>query len=662
MFERLLIANRGEIARRIIRTARRLGITTIAVFTEADRDALHTAEADEAWCIGVSRAYLDIECLLSTASDAGADAIHPGYGFLSENADFAEACEKSGITFVGPTPAAIRSMGNKDQARQIAKEAGIPVVPGFDDEFEDDHALARHAEAIGFPVLIKAVAGGGGRGMRLVREPGEFASGLDGARREAQSAFGDARVFLERYIEQCRHIEIQVFADSLGNAVHLFERDCSVQRRHQKLVEEAPAPGMTEKTRAAMTRAALALVHAIGYQGAGTVEFIADASTGLQPELFWFIEMNTRLQVEHPVTEMITGLDLVEWQLRVAAGEPLPSGQEDLKIRGHAIEARICAEDPARDFVPSTGQIRQVSAPTQTDEIRIDSGVTDGSEVSSHYDSMIAKLIAAGEDRNKAITRLSAALHDYRISGVTTNVAYLARFLRLSGFRSGGVDTRFLASFHDELLDTGSVPRAVIAVAVLHGSGILNSPEDGDPWSNRDGWRLWGHAESQVTLECEGKHYSVPVSQTGNGRVSMILEGEPVACEVLHHGDDILRIQMNDRITTHRFIRFERSLQVFSDGNSHVLVLADETGSEEDQEHRRGDVRPPLPGRIAKCLVREGDDVRVNTLMFVLEAMKMEIEVRSPRSSKVSKVLVETGDQVEEDTILVEFQSDSNVH
>ncbi|MCE3285332.1 MAG: mccA, partial [Steroidobacteraceae bacterium] len=427
MFDTLLIANRGEIACRIVRTARRLGLRTVAVYSEADRGALHVRMADEAVCIGPPPArdsYLDVERILQAARERACTAIHPGYGFLSENADFARACAAAGIVFVGPPPSAIDRMGSKSEARRLMAAAGVPVLPGYDDDDQADATLVAAAQALGFPLLIKPTAGGGGKGMRIVRDPRAFAEALGGARREAAKAFGDARVLLERFVETGRHVEIQVFADAHGNAVHLFERDCSLQRRHQKVIEEAPAPRLAEATRAAMGAAAVAAAKAVDYRGAGTVEFLYDGRE------FYFLEMNTRLQVEHPVTELITGLDLVEWQLRVAAGEPLPLAQGEIASHGHAVEARLYAEDPDRGFLPSTGRLSRLRLPTRLPHVRVDAGVEEGDEVTVHYDPMIAKLIAWAPDRAQAIERLGQALEATEVEGVRTNARFLWQILR----------------------------------------------------------------------------------------------------------------------------------------------------------------------------------------------------------------------------------------
>ena len=533
MFTKLLIANRGEIACRVIRTAHRLGIRTAAVCSDADRDALHVAMAGEAWRLGpadAARSYLDVERVIAAAKAAGADAVHPGYGFLSENPAFAEACEEAGLVFVGPPAGAIRAMGLKDAAKRAMEAAGVPVVPGYHGADQDPAALLAQARGIGFPVLVKAVAGGGGKGLRRADTEAGFAEALEGARREARSSFGDDRVLVERCIECPRHVEVQVFADAHGNAVHLFERDCSLQRRHQKVVEEAPAPGMTEAMRAAMGAAAVAAAKAIGYRGAGTVEFIADASEGLREDRFWFMEMNTRLQVEHPVTEMVTGTDLVEWQLRVAAGEPLPAGQAGLSITGHAVEARIYAEDPERGFLPATGAIMHLALPPESRDLRIDHGLCEGDAVTAHYDPMLAKIIAHGPDRAAALARLAGALRAFEIAGVTTNLPFLSRLVAHPGFRAGDVDTGLIERTLDTLTARGPVPEPVLAAAAMYAAGVLDASAGGmraaggfdgsagavheggaldwpaaDPWTVLKGWRPWGEAQQHLRFGIDGE-------------------------------------------------------------------------------------------------------------------------------------------------------------
>ena len=609
MFTKLLIANRGEIACRVMRTAHRLGIRTAAVCSDADRDALHVAAAGEAWRLGpadAARSYLDVERVIAAAKAAGADAVHPGYGFLAENPAFVEACDAAGLVFVGPPAGAVRAMGLKDAAKRAMEAAGVPVVPGYHGEDQDPATLLAHAREIGFPVLVKAVAGGGGKGLRRADAEAEFEEALEGARREARSSFGEDRVLIERCITRPRHVEVQVFADAHGNAVHLFERDCSLQRRHQKVVEEAPAPGMSEAMRAAMGAAAVAAARAIGYRGAGTVEFIADASQGLREDRFWFMEMNTRLQVEHPVTEMITGTDLVEWQLRVAAGEPLPAGQAALSITGHAVEARVYAEDPERGFLPATGAIAHLAFPPASGDLRIDHGVREGDAVTAHYDPMLAKVIAHGPDRAAALGRLAGALRAVEIAGVTTNVPFLSRLVADPEFRAGDVDTGLIERALDTLTARGPVPEPVLAAAAMYAAGVLNASADAmhavggsgksaggihaadafdestgaahvggaldestgaahvggalgwpaaDPWTVLKGWRLWGEASQHVRFGIDGEVVEGAVTFLEGGGIRAELAGVPpfIARVVRRDGARVV-LDLADRIATLRIV------------------------------------------------------------------------------------------------------------
>ena len=597
MFTKLLIANRGEIACRVIRTAHRLGIRTAAVYSDADRDALHVAAAGEAWRLGpadAARSYLDVERVIAAAKAAGADAVHPGYGFLAENPAFVDACDAAGLVFVGPPAGAVRAMGLKDAAKRAMEAAGVPVVPGYHGDDQDPATLLAHAREIGFPVLVKAVAGGGGKGLRRAGAEAGFEEALEGARREARSSFGDDRVLIERCITRPRHVEVQVFADAHGNAVHLFERDCSLQRRHQKVVEEAPAPGMSEAMRAAMGAVAVAAARAIGYRGAGTVEFIADASQGLREDRFWFMEMNTRLQVEHPVTEMVTGTDLVEWQLRVAAGEPLPAGQAALSITGHAVEARVYAEDPERGFLPANGAIAHLAFPPASGDLRIDHGVREGDVITAHYDPMLAKVIAYGPDRAAVLGRLAGALRAVEIAGVTTNLPFLSRLVADPEFRAGDVDTGLIERALDTLTARGSVPEPVLAAAAMHAAGILDAPAGGmravggfgksaggidaadtffdestdathvgaaldrpaaDPWTVLKGWRLWGEASQYVRFGIDGEIVEGTVTFLKGGGIRAEFAGAPpfVASVVRRNGTRVI-LDLSEHIVTVRIV------------------------------------------------------------------------------------------------------------
>ena len=682
MFRKLLVANRGEIACRVMRTAHRLGIRTVAVYSDADRDAMHVAMAGEARRLGpapASRSYLDIERVIEAATASGADSVHPGYGFLSENPEFIEACTAAGIVFVGPSAAAVRSMGLKDAAKRLMEAAGVPVVPGYHGEEQDDSALLAHARRIGFPVLVKAVAGGGGKGMRRADGEAAFEEALAGARREARSSFGDDRVLIERCIERPRHIEVQVFADAHGNAMHLFERDCSLQRRHQKVIEEAPAPGMTPQMRAAMGEAAVAAARAIDYRGAGTVEFIADTSEGLRADRFWFMEMNTRLQVEHPVTEMVTGTDLVEWQIRVAAGEPLPAGQAELSFAGHAVEARVYAEDPDRGFLPSTGTLLHLDIPPDSAHVRTDRGVRAGDAVTPHYDPMIAKVIAHGESRDAALARLAGALREIEIAGVTTNVPFLSRLVADPGFRAGDFDTGLIDRELDRLLARAPVPEPVLAAAAMHAAGALAEPptvipakagmivrtaQPGtpptanlaeDPWSKLIGWRLWGDARQPVHLEVDGDAVEAQVTFL-TGRACRIDSGQSsVVARPGHRDGTRVTLILADRVVFVRIVPDGAGLHVIHEGRSYSVALPDHTVEDGETGSALAHVTAPLPGKVVKTLVRSGDAVERGATLVVLEAMKMELSVEAPRQGIVDAVPVAEGDQVIEGAVLVTF-------
>ena len=641
MFSTVLIANRGEIACRVIRTARRLGMRTIAVHSEADAQALFVREADEAHLIGPPAAresYLVGERILEVARETGAQCIHPGYGFLSENADFAMACEAAGIVFVGPPASAIRAMGLKDAAKALVERAGVPVVPGYHGPKQEPAFLRERAANIGFPVLIKAVAGGGGKGMRRVDRLIDFEEALQGAQREAANAFGDPRVLVERYVRSPRHVEIQVFADRHGNVVHLFERDCSLQRRHQKVIEEAPAPGMPEAVRAAMGRAAVEAARAVGYVGAGTVEFIADGSQGLRPDGFFFMEMNTRLQVEHPVTEAITGLDLVELQFRVASGEALPFAQGDLAIDGHAVEARLYAEDPETGFLPSTGRLWALRFP-EGEGIRVDTGVEEGGEVTPHYDPMIAKIIAHAPTRDEALQRLADALADTVVAGPRSNVAFLRALALAPEFRAGRFDTGFIDRHLDAL---GASPRPLDARAVAAGALALVSAEQeriavtvgeggGGPWDVADGFQLSGPRMSPWPLEVEGERLDVLVAFDAAGP-SVEIPGHPVP-----PGDHDLTL-----------VATEDGLIVLAEGRQTHLRLFDALGQSADAADGGGVVKAPMHGKVVAVFVAAGETVEKGQRVAIVEAMKMEHSLVAPRAGTVGEVSVEPGQQVGE--------------
>jgi 3-methylcrotonyl-CoA carboxylase alpha subunit len=625
MIASLLIANRGEIACRIIRTARRIGIRTVAVFSEADRHALHVREADEAVHIGPSPAresYLVGEKIIAAAQAAGAEAIHPGYGFLSENAEFAEAVEAAGLIWVGPKAASIRAMGLKDAAKTLMSEAGVPVTPGYHGEDQAPERLQAEADSIGYPVLIKAVAGGGGKGMRKVNSGGEFQEMLASCKREAAASFGDDRVLIEKYVERPRHIEVQVFGDTHGNVVHLFERDCSLQRRHQKVIEEAPAPGMDEATRAAVCEAAVKAARAVNYVGAGTVEFIADASDGLRADRIWFMEMNTRLQVEHPVTEAITGQDLVEWQLRVASGEALPLRQDELAIDGWAMEARLYAEDPAHEFLPSTGRLDHFQLGRT---VRVDSGVEEGDRISPYYDPMIAKLIARGSTRDEAIDRLVDALGEVEVWPVRTNAGFLARAAADPDFRAGDVDTGFIPARLDRLVPDPAPPEGVwnLAATAVLASSFGNGGE-GEPWDSLRGYRVNSAEDLRVAL-----------SQAGDTRVIDAGGDPPLEGIATAEGENVL---------------------VFSAGQAFAFTLPGAGGGGAGGAASDGSLMSPMPGRVISVDVREGDRVAKGQKLLTLEAMKMEHGLLAPFEGVVAELGAVEGAQVSEGMLLVRVE------
>ena len=650
MFASVLIANRGEIAVRIARTARRMGLRTIAVYSDADAHALHVRCCDAAFPIGPAPAaasYLVAERLIATAKQACADCIHPGYGFLAENAEFAAACAAAGIAFVGPPPDAIRAMGLKDRAKTLMAKAGVPVVPGYHGERQEPDFLKRKAYETGYPVLIKAVAGGGGKGMRRVDRHSEFDGALAGATREASAAFGDPRVLIEKYVAAPRHIEIQVFADRHGHVIHLNERDCSLQRRHQKVIEEAPAPGMTAELRALMGAAAVEAARAVGYEGAGTVEFIADGARGLRPDGFWFMEMNTRLQVEHPVTEAVTGLDLVEWQFRVAAGEPLPLTQEQVRLDGHAVEARLYAEDPERGFLPSTGKLVALDLP-QHDGIRVDSGVVAGDEVTPYYDPMIAKVIAHGATRGETLDRLAGALDRTLVAGVRSNAGFLAALLRAQEFRAENFDTGFIER-HLEAL--GAVPQPLDRAAVAAGAARLLAREaarlTGDaaetewssPWDAGDGFQLSGPRETTLMLDVEGEAASASVRYRA-GVASVTVDGVAPASDArLIDADDAVYVSRRGRQTVVRL----RTLDPF------------------DAAHlgEGGRVSAPMHGKVIEILVAPGDAVHKGQRLAVIEAMKMEHALIAPIDGTVADVRVSAGSQVADGALVMTIEAAS---
>jgi 3-methylcrotonyl-CoA carboxylase alpha subunit len=650
MFSSVLIANRGEIAVRIARTARQMGLRTIAVYSDVDAQALHVRACDEAIAIGpapAAQSYLVIDRLIAAARQARADCIHPGYGFLSENAAFATACAAAGIVFVGPPPAAISAMGLKDRAKALMQKAGVPVVPGYHGERQDPDFLKRKAYETGYPVMIKAVAGGGGKGMRRVDKHSAFDDALAGAVREAAAAFGDPRVLIEKYVAAPRHIEIQVFADRHGNVVHLNERDCSLQRRHQKVIEEAPAPGMTAELRAAMGAAAVEAARAVGYEGAGTVEFIADGARGLRPDGFWFMEMNTRLQVEHPVTEETTGFDLVEWQFRVAFGEVLRVTQEQIPLHGHAIEARLYAEDPDRGFLPSTGTLVALELP-QGEAIRVDSGVAAGDQVTPYYDPMIAKVIARAPTRDAALERLADALDRTVVAGIRSNVALLAALARSAEFRAGKFDTSFVERM---LQASGPAPQGVDAAAAAAGAAHLLA-RDADvvdvdeaaaispwtsswtsPWDAQDGFQLSGRREIALPLEVDGAAVDAVVGYRAGGAV-VTVGGAEAATDV-------------------RVIDGAGAVYVLRHGRQTVVRLRVMDSFDAAHAGEGGRVTAPMHGKVIEVLVAAGDAVRKGQKVAVIEAMKMEHALTASVGGTVADVRVRAGDQIAEGAVVL---------
>jgi len=672
VFETLLIANRGEIACRVAATARRMGLRTVAVYSDADAESRHVAICDMAVHIGGAEpgaSYLRADAILEAARQTGAQAIHPGYGFLSENERFAQACTDAGLIFVGPPASAIAAMGSKAAAKALMEKAGVPLVPGYHGDNQDLSFLREQADAIGYPVLIKASAGGGGKGMRIVNSSAEFAEALASCKREAASSFGDDRVLIERYLQKPRHIEIQVFADSHGNYVHLFERDCSVQRRHQKVIEEAPAPGMSEERRNAMGQAAIAAARAVGYVGAGTVEFIAEPDGR-----FYFMEMNTRLQVEHPVTELITCQDLVEWQLRVAAGEKLPLTQDQLSIDGHAIEARIYAENPEKGFLPSIGTLSTLEFPKHAEfcwgSVRVDGGVRNGDTISPYYDPMIAKLIVHGRDRDQARARMLRALGDMRVAGLQTNIAFLQRLIADQAFASADLDTGLIERRHEALFpaagELADDVLALAATAALQAQGYGDSHGHrqtvaADPWSVADGWRVSGqHKRVLEFLDGAGQVQVVELTRDDNGwQFSRRGRSQPLEWSATESrpGRQQLRLRLDGRDCNGDVVVQGETLTVYRNGESHVVRIHDAVAhAQEEGTDHGGSLTAPMPGKIISVAVAAGDTVKSGDILLVMEAMKMEHTICSPRDGVVAEVFYQPGDQVADGTELISIK------
>jgi 3-methylcrotonyl-CoA carboxylase alpha subunit len=685
MFTKILIANRGEIACRVAATARRMAIQTVAVYSDADVDAKHVHACDEAVHIGGSApgdSYLRWEKIIAAARATGSQAIHPGYGFLSENEEFAQACAKAGLVFIGPPAAAILAMGLKAEAKQLMERAGVPLVPGYHAADQDPGVLQKAADAIGYPVLIKASAGGGGKGMRVVESAQDFSAALASCKREASSSFGDDAVLIEKYVQRPRHIEIQVFGDMHGNYVHLFERDCSVQRRHQKVLEEAPAPGMTEALRRQMGEAAVAAARSVNYVGAGTVEFIVEPGSptdGTSIGAFYFMEMNTRLQVEHPVTEAITGLDLVEWQLRVANGEPLPLQQEALAIQGHAIEARICAENPDKQFLPATGTLQVYDLPVSSEferapgAVRVDSGVRQGDTISPFYDSMIAKLIVHGATREEALARLDTALAQTHIVGLPTNVQFLRRVVQTPSFAIANLDTALITRESERLFkrETGGLPIAAAALvaATLHSEQQVaeraNSSGWVDPWSRRDGWRSHGAYERNFSCALQESTHPVVLRKTAtidagadssSGGWQLEVEGQSGPLRFVTatgHDFDLQWGPLRERLSVYRA---GDVFHVFTNFGATQITAIDALAHAGEAHAEVGRLTAPMPGKVVSIAVKAGDAVYKGQALAVMEAMKMEHTIAAPADGVVGEVLFAPGDQVTEGAELLRLQ------
>jgi 3-methylcrotonyl-CoA carboxylase alpha subunit len=647
--KKILIANRGEIACRVMKTCRRLGIATVAVYSEADKAALHVEMADEAVLIGPAAAresYLSIPKIIEAAKQTGAEAIHPGYGFLAENAEFAEAVTKAGMIFIGPPASAIRAMGGKSESKMLMEKAKVPLVPGYHGDKQEEKFLLAEAEKIGFPVLIKASAGGGGKGMRVVESAKDFAEALSGAQREAKSSFGNEKVLIEKYLVNPRHVEIQVFADSHGNAVYLFERDCSIQRRHQKVIEEAPAPGLSQATREKMGAAAVAAAQAIKYVGAGTVEFLLDAN-----ENFYFMEMNTRLQVEHPVTELITRLDLVEWQVKVANGDKLPLAQKDLKINGHAFEARLYAEDPSKDFLPGAGQIQFLRF-ASGNNIRIDTGVREalngnGDVISTHYDPMIAKIITWGPDRAAALHTMAEALDATHIAGPKSNINFLRRLARHSAFKAGKVNTHFIPDHHHALLPEKTAPAP--DTLVLAALGLINQRKrkaSGDPWNDLSAWRIGGNAADKFIFSDETGEYTLSVSYPA--MTVTLLDGKTVQVALTSSSGMGFAAHIDGKEYNAIVYRHGAQLAIMYNGHHEELHYADPLHAGEDEDSAVGKLTAPMPGKVVAVRVTLGAAVKKGQPLIIVEAMKMEHTITAPADGIVDAINANVGDQVNE--------------
>ncbi len=668
MFKKILIANRGEIACRVAATARRMGVKTVAVYSDADASAKHVAVCDEAVHIGSSApkdSYLRWERIIEAAQATGAQAIHPGYGFLSENEEFAQACQNAGLVFIGPPPSAIKDMGLKAESKQLMEKAGVPLVPGYHGANQDAALLQAEADRIGYPVLIKASAGGGGKGMRAVDKSEDFAAALASCKREAINSFGDAAVLIEKYVQRPRHIEIQVFGDTLGNYVYLFERDCSVQRRHQKVLEEAPAPGLSPEMRAQMGLAAVAAARAVHYVGAGTVEFIVEQRPDGSMN-FFFMEMNTRLQVEHPVTEAITGQDLVEWQLRVASGEPLPLQQDELRITGHAIEARICAENPDNNFLPATGALNVYGLPDcvtfERGAVRVDSGVRQGDAISPFYDSMVAKLIVHGDTREQALARLDEALAQTHIVGLATNVQFLRMVARTDSFAKANLDTALIPREEAVLFQQERVGLPLAAAAAVAQTLLRERASEGvDPFSRRDGWRSHGLVERRFEFDFGGTHAKASLAYLHDGALRLTVgEGAdavsgPLVFKDTARGIDLQYAGQRTRATVYAQGETDH---VFTPQGATQIVAIDLLAHAGEEQSEGGRLTAPMPGKVVSFAVQAGDKVSKGQALAVMEAMKMEHTIAAPQDGVVAELLYAPGDQVAEGAELLKLSAE----
>eukprot|EP01137_Pigoraptor_chileana_P009192 Opistho-2@57088 len=677
MFDKILIANRGEIACRVMRTAKKMGVKTVAVFSDADKNSMHTQLADEAYNIGPAssrESYLRMDTILDVAKRSGAKAIHPGYGFLSENAEFADYCAREGVVFIGPPASAIREMGSKSASKIIMSSAGVPVVGGYHGSDQSLAKLKAEADKIGYPVLIKAIMGGGGKGMRIVERPEDFEAMLESSRREAMKSFNDDKVLVEKYLLNPRHVEVQVFADMHGDAVYFYERDCSVQRRHQKIIEEAPAPGLSDAIRAELGEAAVRAAKAVKYVGAGTVEFIMDSKT----RQFYFMEMNTRLQVEHPVSEMVTGADLVELQLKIASGMPLPMKQSDIKLNGHAFEARIYAENPAKNFLPGTGPLVHLRTAEPSDTVRIETGVRQGDAVTVHYDPMIAKLVVWGPDRDSALLKLRNCLNQYEIVGLNTNIQFLSDLAGHHAFRAGDVETGFIARFNSELFPTRQpLSDSAIAQATL---GLLlrenihttvqtpNNEDTQSPWSRANSWRMNEHYSRRISLTDNGHAVAVDATCRPDGSYSFRIEhagrGKAAPAGVVEArgaltADGALSGHIGEQFVKANVVVYGDTVHVFgSESQFHVDIAPPAYLSASKGGDTRTSVNAPMTGKIEKVHVKVGDAVEKDAPLVILEAMKMEHVIRSPFAGVIAKINFKAGELVSQDALLVEFQKE----